>query len=51
MQVISDLLEFIESHDPDLIHLPYANIWVPLMVWEAKRYGLELTISRRGWFK
>ena len=49
--VISDLLDLIKTHDPDLILLPYADTWVPLMVRKARRYGLEPTISRTGWFK
>ena len=44
-------LELIKSHDPDLILLPYADTWVPLMVRKARRYGLEPTISRTGFFK
>jgi DNA polymerase elongation subunit (family B) len=39
--VISDLLELIKSYDPDLILLPYADIWIPLMVRKARRYGLR----------
>lgn len=50
-QVISDLLDFIRSHDPDLILLPFADTWIPLIVKRAKRYSLEPTISRSGWFK
>ncbi len=50
-QVISDLLDLIKAHDPDLLLLPYADIWAPLMVRRAKRYGLEPTFSRSGWFK
>jgi DNA polymerase I len=50
-RVISDLLEFVRSHDPDLILLPFADTWIPLIVKRAKRYGLEPTISRSGWFK
>ena len=50
-EVLSDLMEFIKSHDPDLILLPYADTWVPIMVHRARRYGLEPTISRSGWFK
>jgi DNA polymerase I len=38
-QVISDLLELVKSHDPDLILLPYADTWVPLIVKRARRYG------------
>jgi DNA polymerase, archaea type len=50
-QVISDLLELIKGHDPDLILLPYADTWVPLVVLKARKYGLDLTISRTGFFK
>jgi len=49
--VISDLLDLIKTHDPDLILLPYADTWVPLMVRKARRYGLEPTFSRTGRFK
>ena len=48
--IISDFQELIKSHDPDLILLPYADIWIPLIVHKARRYGLELAISRTGWF-
>jgi DNA polymerase I len=50
-QVLSDLLELIKSHDPDQILCPHADTWVPLMVRKARRYGLEPTISRTGFFK
>jgi DNA polymerase elongation subunit (family B) len=50
-KVVSDLLELIKEHDPDLILLPYADIWVPLIVRKARRYGLDLVISRTGFFK
>ncbi len=50
-QVISDLLDFIHSHDPDLILLPFADTWIPFMIKRARRYGLEPTISRSCWFK
>jgi DNA polymerase I len=49
--VLTDLLEFIKVHDPDVILFPYADTWVPLMVKKARRYGLEPTFSRSGWFK
>lgn len=50
-QVISDLLELIRVHDPDLLLFPYADTWVPLIVNRAKRYGLEPAFSRSGRFK
>jgi DNA polymerase, archaea type len=49
--VISDLMDLVASHNPDLILLPYADTWVPLMVRKARKYGLEPTISRTGFFK
>ncbi len=49
--IISDLQELIKSHDPDLIMLPYADTWVPLILRRARRYDLEPAISRTGWFK
>jgi DNA polymerase I len=50
-KVISDLLELVKVQDPDLILLPFADTWIPLIVKRAKRYDLESTISRSGWFK
>ncbi len=49
--VLADLLEFIKVHDPDVILFPYADTWVPIIVKKARRYGLEPTISRSGFFK
>ncbi|OYV15086.1 MAG: DNA polymerase I, partial [Methanosaeta sp. NSM2] len=49
--VISDFLELVKSHDPDLILCPHADTWIPIIVRKARRYGLEPTISRTGWFK
>ncbi len=49
--VISDLLEFVKVHDPDLVLMPFADTWVPLIVRRAGRYGLEATISRTGRFR
>ena len=49
--VLTDLMEFIKVHDPDVILFPYADTWVPLIVKRARRYGLEPTFSRTGWFK
>ena len=49
--VLSDLMERIKSHDPDLILCPHADTWIPVMVRRARRYGLEPAISRTGFFK
>ncbi|HPS92565.1 MAG TPA: type B DNA-directed DNA polymerase [Methanothrix sp.] len=49
--VISDLLDLIRSHDPDLILCPHADTWIPAIVRKAGRYGLDSTLSRSGFFK
>ena len=50
--VISDLLDLIRAHDPDLILCPHADTWIPAIVRKARRYGLDPTIiSRSGFFK
>ncbi len=49
--VISDLLDLIKAHDPDLILCPHADTWIPIIVRKAKRYGLGPTFSRSGFFK
>jgi hypothetical protein len=50
-EVLADLLEFIRVHDTDVILFPYADTWVPLIIRRPRRYGLEPTFSRSGWFK
>ena len=34
--VISDLLELVKSHDPDLILCPHADTWIPIIVRKAR---------------
>lgn len=50
-QIISDLLETIKAHDPDVILAPFADTWIPLIIHKARRYGLDQTVSRSGFFK
>lgn len=50
-QVLSDLLDLIKTRDPDLILLPHADTWIPLIVKKARRYDLEPALSRSGFFK
>lgn len=50
-QILSDLLGLIKAHDPDVILLPYADTWIPLIVQKSKRLGIDQTISRTSWFK
>lgn len=50
-QVVSDFLGLIKAHDPDVILLPHADTWIPLLIHKVRRLGLEQTISRTGFFK
>jgi DNA polymerase I len=50
-KVLSDLLDLIKTRDPDLILLPHADTWIPLIVKKARRYDLEPALSRSGFFK
>jgi DNA polymerase I len=49
--VISDLLDIVRSHEPDIILCPHADTWVPIIVHKARRYGLGPTIRRTGFYK
>ena len=49
--VLSDFVELIKVHDPDVILFPYADVWTSLMVQRAKRYGIDQNISRSGHFR
>ncbi len=49
--VLSDFMELIKVHDPDVILFPYADVWTQLMVQRAKRYDIDQTISRNGHFR
>jgi DNA polymerase I len=50
-RVLSDLLELIRVHDPDLLLIPFADTWVPIIVKKARRWGLAPSISRSGDFR
>ncbi len=49
--VISDFMELVRVHDPDVISFPQADLWTSLLVERARRYGIEETISRSGYFR
>lgn len=49
--VLSDFMELIKVHDPDVILFPYADVWTQLMVQRSKRYGIDQSISRSGHFR
>jgi DNA polymerase I len=49
--ILSDLLDLIKVRDPDVILFPHADVWSRLIVHRARRHGLDLTLSRSGWFR
>jgi len=49
--VVSDLLSLITAHDPDVILFPFADTWVHLIIKRARKMGLDVALSRSGWFK
>ncbi|HUU76663.1 MAG TPA: type B DNA-directed DNA polymerase [Methanoregulaceae archaeon] len=49
--IISDLAALVESCDPDVILFPLSDVWMPRILSQARRYGIDLRISRTGQFR
>jgi len=49
--VLSDLLDTIRIHDPDVILAEGADLWMQILVQKAVRFGLDNYISRSGRFR
>ena len=49
--ILSDLLELVKIHDPDVLLIDQGDLWMQLVVQKAARLGLEPTISRSGRFR
>ena len=49
--ILSDLLETIRVHDPDVILAGQADLWMQIVAQKAARYGLDNCISRSGRFR
>ncbi len=49
--VISDLMELLRLHDPDVLLVDRGDLWIPLLVARAARLGVEEAISRSGGFR
>ncbi len=49
--IISDLMELLRLHDPDVLLVDRGDLWVPLLVGKAARLGVEEAISRSGGFR
>lgn len=49
--ILSDLLELVKVHDPDVLLIDKGDLWMPLVVQKAARLGLDNTISRSGRFR
>lgn len=44
--MLADLFDLVKVHDPDMILFPEGDLWVPRMVIQAKKYGLDQSLSR-----
>ena len=51
MTILSDLMELVKVHDPDVLLIDRADQWTPLAVERAVRLGLDVTLSRTGRFR
>lgn len=49
--ILSDLLELVKVHDPDVLLIDKGDLWMPLVVQKAARLGLDPSISRSGRFR
>ena len=49
--ILSDLLELVKVHDPDVLLIDKGDLWIQLVVQKAVRLGLESSISRSGRFR
>lgn len=49
--ILSDLMELVRLHDPDVLLVDRGDLWMPLLAAKAARLGLEEHISRSGGFR
>jgi len=49
--ILANLFSLVAATDPHVILFPDADLWVPRIVRQARRYGLVPTISRTGRFR
>jgi DNA polymerase I len=49
--VLSDLMELLRLHDPDMLLVDRGDLWMSLLAAKASRLGLEEAISRSGGFR
>ena len=49
--IISDLMELLRLHDPDVLLVDRGDLWIPLLEAKAARLGVEEAISRSGGFR
>jgi len=50
-KVLGDLFNHVKVCDPDIILFYDADLWVPRIVAKAKKFGLDESLSRTGWFR
>jgi DNA polymerase I len=51
MTILSDLMELVKVHDPDVLLIDRADQWTPMAIERAARLGLDVTLSRSGRFR
>jgi len=49
--ILTDLLELIRIHDPDVVLADGGDLWMQIVAQKADRFGLDNYISRSGRFK
>jgi len=50
-EVLSDLFGLVNACDPDVILMPHADRWMPLVQARAREMGLSMTMSRNGKYR
>jgi len=50
-EVLSDLFCLVAACDPDVILMPHADRWTPLLAMRARELGIAMTLSRSGKYR
>ena len=49
--VLSDLFGFVDACDPDVLLMPNADRWMPIVLERARDWGIPMTLSRNGKYR
>ena len=50
-EVLSDLFGLVDACNPDVILMPHADQWMPLVQARARELGISMTVSRNGKYR